>query len=140
MNILNGEILNSVSNQSYNNAPSRTIVTGTGATGFQVSSTRDAQVQYSPTMVTTASISGNASDVIVLEVCPTNSATAGSWVEIGRLSNAQALTLAITLQSVQTTSGVLSGKVPAGYFAKIRAITSGTVTNTMVSGQEVITL
>lgn len=124
--------------RTFNNTPSRSIVTGTGATGFQVSATQDADVQYSPTMVTTASISGNASDVLVFEICSTNSATAGNWIEIGRLSNAQALTLAITLQSVQTTSGLLGGIIPAGYYAKIRAITSGTVTNTFVSGQEVL--
>lgn len=124
--------------RTFNNTPSRSIVTGTGATGFQVSATQDADVQYSPTMVTTASISGNASDVLVFEICSTNSATAGNWIEIGRLSNAQALTLAITLQSVQTTSGLLGGIIPAGYYAKIRATTSGTVTNTFVSGQEVL--
>lgn len=123
---------------SVNNNPSRSIITGTGATGFQVSSTRNSTVQYSPTMVTTASISGNASDVIVFEICATNSATAGDWKEIGRLTNAQALTLAITLQSVQTTSGLLGGIVPAGWYAKMRAITSGTVSNTFVSGQEVL--
>lgn len=124
--------------RSFSNAPSRSIVTGTGATGFQVSATRDAEVQYSPTMVTTASIAGNASSVLVLEIATTNSATASDWKEIGRLTNAQALSLAITLQSVQTTSGLLTGIVPAGYYAKIRAITSGTVTNTFVSGQEVL--
>lgn len=125
-----------VASPTLNNAPGRSIVTGTGATGFQVSSTKNSRVQYSPTMVTTASISGNASDVIVFEIAPTNSATAGDWVEISRLTNAQALTLAITLQSVQTTSGLIGGKVPAGYYAKIRAITSGTVTNSLVSAQE----
>lgn len=124
--------------RSFNNAPSAAIVTGTGATGAQVSASRDAHVSYSPTMVTTASISGNASDVIVLEICPTNSATAGNWIEIARVTNAQALTLAITLQSVQTTSGVLNGIVPAGYYRKVRAITSGTVSNSMSSGQEVL--
>lgn len=122
----------------YNNSPSRSIVTGTGATGFQISATRESRVQYSPTMVTTASISGNASDVIVLEICATNSATAANWQEIGRLTNAQALSLAITLQSVQTISGCLVGNIPLGWFAKLRAITSGTVSNSFVSGQEVL--
>lgn len=124
--------------RSFNNTPGASIVTGTGATGTQISAIRDSIVSYSPTMVTTASISGNASDVIVLEICPTNSATAGNWIEIARVTNAQALSLTITLQSVQTTSGVLHGIVPAGYYRKIRAITSGTVTNSMSSGQEVL--
>ena len=122
----------------FNNAPGATIQTSTGAVGTQISATRDAMVSYSPTMQTTASIAGSASDVIVLEICPTNSATAGDWVEIARVTNAQALSLAIALQSVQTTSGVLSGIVPAGYYRKLRAITSGTVSNSMSSGQEVL--
>lgn len=124
--------------KTFNNAPGRSIVTGTGATGFQVSATRDSHVNYSATMATTATIAGNASDVLVLEIAPTDSATAGDWVEIARVTNGQALTLALTLQSVQTTAGSLSGYVPAGYYAKIRAITSGTVTNSVSSGQEVL--
>lgn len=124
--------------RSFNNVPSASIVTGTGATGTQISTTRDAHITYSPTMVTTASISGNASDVIVLEICSTNSATSANWIEIARVTNAQALSLAVTLQSVQTTAGILSGILPAGYYRKIRAITSGTVSNSMSSGQEVL--
>lgn len=131
-------IWNIPTSKTFNNAPGATIQTSTGAVGTLISSSRDAHVSYSPTMQTTASISGNASDVIVLEICPTNSGTAGNWIEIARITNAQALSLAITLQSVQTTSGVLSGIVPAGYYRKIRAITSGTVSNSMSSGQEVL--
>lgn len=133
-NLIKAAVLQKV----YNNTPSRSIVTGTGATGFQISATRESRVQYSPTMVTTASISGNASDIIVLEICATNSATAANWQEIGRLTNAQALSLAITLQSVQTTSGCLTGNIPLGWFAKLRAITSGTISNSFTSGQEVL--
>lgn len=120
------------------NSATRSIVTGTGATGFQVSATRNAFVNYNTTIASTASISGNASGVLVLEVAPTNSATAGDWVEISRFTNAQALSLAITLQSVQTLSSPLSGMVPAGYYAKIRSITSGTVTYTYNSGREIL--
>lgn len=124
--------------RSFNNAPTMSIVTSTGAVGTQLSTTRDTFVSYSPNMITTANISGNVSDVIVLEICATNSVTASDWKEIARVTNGQALTLAITLQSVQTTAGVLAGILPAGYYRKIRAITSGTITNSMNSGQEVL--
>lgn len=124
--------------KTYTNNPSRSIVTGTGATGFQISATRETDVRYSPTLVTTASIAGSVSDVIVLEICATNSATAGNWQEIARITNGQALTLAIALQSVQTTSGQFGGLIPAGWYVKMRAITSGTVTNSFSSGQEVL--
>lgn len=124
--------------RSFNNAPTMSIVTGTGATGTQLSTTRDTFVSYSPNMITTASIAGNVSDVIVLEICATNSATASDWKEIARVTNGQAVSLALALQSVQTTAGVIAGILPAGFYRKIRAITSGTITNSMNSGQEVL--
>lgn len=117
----------------------RSLVTGTGATGFQVSSTKNAWVNYDVQIVSTASIAGNASGYVALEIAPTNSATAGDWVEIGRLTNAQALTLAITLQSVQTIGGQIGGYVPAGYYAKLRTVTStGTISFSYISGQKVL--
>lgn len=117
----------------------RSIVTGTGATGFQVSSTRVSTVRYNTTVTTTASIAGNAGGYIALEVAPTNSATASDWVEMGRCGNSQALTLAITLQSVQGTTCQLAADVPAGYYAKLRSVTSqGTVSYAFVSSSEVL--
>lgn len=120
-------------------AATHSIVTGTGATGFQVSSTRNSLVNYSTTIVTTASIGGNQTGVVVLEIAPTNSATPSDWVEVSRYTNGQALTLAITLQSVQTMSGQLSAFVPAGWYAKLRSInTSGTPSYSYNSGQETL--
>lgn len=115
------------------------IVTGTGATGFQVSSTRNSTDRYNVTVTTTASIAGNAAGYIALEVAPTNSATASDWVEVGRCGNSQALTLAITLQSVQGTTCQLTADVPLGYFEKLRSVTTtGTVTYAYVSGVETL--
>ncbi len=110
-------------------------MTGTGATGFQVSSIKTAVVNYNATIVSTSSIAGSQVGTLVLEIAPTNSAAAGDWVEIGRITNGQALTLAITLQSVQTFAGQLGGTIPAGYYAKLRSINvSGTPTFTFNSG------
>lgn len=118
---------------------SRSIVTGTGATGFQVSGVRDADVRYNATIAVTTTIGGASDGILVLEIAPTNSATPGDWVEIARIRNSQALSLALVLQSVQTISGQLSGFVPRGYYAKIRSITnSGSPTFTYNSGQEVL--
>lgn len=117
----------------------RSLTTGTGATGFQVSATRDSDVHYSSTIVTTATIGGSQSGTIVLEMATTNSATAGDWTEIGRCTNGQAITLALTLQSVQTIGCELSGFIPAGHYAKIRSINNaGTPSYTYNSGQEVL--
>lgn len=125
--------------RSFNYAPGRSIVTGTGATGFQISSTRDAMVTYSPKITTTATIAGGQEGYVVLEIASTNSATAGDWKEVARVTNGQALSLAITLQSVQPISGSLHGVVPAGYYSKIRSVnTTGTPAYSMLSGQEVL--
>lgn len=118
---------------------SRSIVTGTGATGFQVSAGRSAFVNYNVTIVTTATIGGNTSGTVVLEIAPTNSATAGDWAEVGRYTNGQSISLALALQSVQTLAGQISGFIPAGYYAKLRSINnSGTPTYTYNSGQKVL--
>lgn len=120
-------------------SPSHSLTTSTGAAGFQISSTRNSTVRYNVKVTTTASIAGNADGYETLEVAPTNSATAGDWVEIGRCGNSQALTLAITLQSVQGTTCELTGDIPAGYYAKLRSVTTtGTVAFAYVSGQEVL--
>lgn len=125
--------------RSFNFNPGRSIVTGTGATGFQVSSTRDSFVTYSPKIVTTATIAGGQDGYVVLEIAPTNSATAGDWKEVGRMENGQALSLAITLQSVQPVGAPLVAMVPAGYYAKLRSVNvTGTPTISYVSGQEVL--
>lgn len=125
--------------RSFNYAPGRSIVTGTGATGFQVSSTRDAMVSYSTKITTTATIAGGQEGYVVLEIAPTNSATAGDWKEVARVTNGQALSLALTLQSIQPISGSLSAMVPAGYYVKVRSVnTTGTPSYSMVSGQEVL--
>lgn len=124
--------------RSFSNVTA-SIVTGTGATGTQISSTRDASVSYAVTIATTATIATGASGTVVLEICSTNSATPANWIEISRITNGQVITLAITLQSVQTTAGILAGIVPAGYYRKLRSINnSGTPTFSSNSGQEVL--
>lgn len=117
----------------------RSIVTGTGATGFQVSATRDAEVRYSTTIVTTSSILGSQVGTDVLEIGPTNSATSTDWSEIGRCTNGTAYTLAVAIQGVSTQACQITGYVPASYYVKIRSINvSGTPTFTYNSGQEVL--
>ncbi len=125
--------------RSFNNSPGRSIVTGTGATGFQVSSTRDSIVNYSVNIVTTATIAGGQDGMVLLEIAPTNSATPGDWVEVGRSRNGQALSLALTLQSVQTVAGQVGAVIPAGYYAKLRSVNNtGTPSYAFNSGQEVL--
>ena len=135
------QTLPTMPSRSFNNSPGRSIVTGTGATGFQISNTRDAMVNYSVTITTAVQIGviTNVDGYVVLEIAPTNSAISGDWVEIARTPQAQNIGLALALSSTQKGGGNLSGAVPAGYYAKIRSVnTAGTPTYTMNSAQEVL--
>jgi hypothetical protein len=125
---------------TYNNAPSVTIQTVAAAgNGNQLSSTRPVIVHYSATLISTATIAGNASGYLLLEICSTNSAVAGDWVEIARIPNGQAVSLAVTLQAVSTGGGQVAGIVPAGYYRRLRSvITAGTPTFSFNSGQEAV--
>lgn len=124
---------------TFDNAPSRSIVTtAAAANGFQLSSTRNASVYYSVNIATTATIGGASDGYIALEIAATNSTTASDWKEVSRSRNGQTITLAIALQSAQNITAELMNIVPAGYYARLRSVnTSGTPTYTFVSGQEV---
>lgn len=137
--ILMSDINSSPGVRTFNNAPGRSIVTGTGAVGFQVSTTKDAFVTYSPKIITTATIVGGADGYIVLEICSTNSVTPVNWLEVGRMENGQSLSLAITLQSVQPVGSALVCMIPAGWYAKLRSVNvTGTPVSSYISGQEVL--
>lgn len=115
------------------------VTTAAAANGWQLSTTKDAQVEYSVTLVSTATIAGNSSGYVLLEIASTNSTNANEWGEIGRISNGQAVSLAITLQSVSTGGGQITGYIPAGYYVRLRSVnTAGTPTYTYNSGQEVL--
>lgn len=131
--------LDSINTSWVSTTTARSLVTGTGATGFQVSSTRNATGKYNVKVTTTASIAGSADGYIALELAPTNSATPTDWIEEGRCGNSQALSLAIALQSVQGNTCQLVADIPAGYFAKLRSVTSaGTVSFTSLTSRETL--
>lgn len=120
-------------------ALSLTVQTSTGAVGTQVSADQDALVMVDLSAATTAAIAGNAAVDLVLEVAPTNSATAGDWVIKGRAGNAQALSLALVLQSIQTVKGQTIAYVPKGYYVKVRSTgASGTVSTSVVEARKLL--
>lgn len=123
---------------TINNAPSSPpiVTTNAAANGAVLSTTKDVEVFYSLDLSTTANISGNASVISLLQINPSSSATTG-WVTINKASNSQALTLAITLQSVQGTSGSLVGRIPAGYSHRILNTIVGTASATFAFGQTI---
>lgn len=127
--------------RSFNNAASHALVTtAAAANGFQLSTTRDSSVSYTTTISVTASIAGAGTGYVVLEICPTNSAVAASWVEIARFGNSQSFSLAITLAGIQALDGHVGGMIPAGYYARLRQVSvTGTVSfGANGTGQEVM--
>lgn len=126
--------------RSFTNNATHTIQTvAAAANGFQLSTTRDAMVNYAATIVTAATLASGAVGSVVLEIASTNSSSAGAWQEIGRISNGQVFSLAVAIGCTQTVSGQVGGVVPAGYYARLRSInTTGTPTYTYNSGQEVL--
>lgn len=128
--------------RSFNNTPGRSLVSAAAAAnGFQVSSTRDALVNYSVTISTAVQIgvTTNVDGYVVLEVAATNSATASDWTEIGRSPQAQNIGLAVALSSTQKGGGQVGGTVQAGWYARLRTVnTTGTPVFTYNSGQEVL--
>lgn len=125
---------------TFNNTASHSIQTvAASGNGFTLSSTQNALVNYSISITTSVSLSGNASGYVVLEICPTNSSTAASWLEIGRSPSGQSGTLVVGLTLTQVGGGQIGGAVPAGYYSRLRSVNvSGTPTYAYNSGQEVL--
>ncbi len=110
-----------------------------GASGvFKFLTTNGAFVYYSVSISTTIGVGGTSTGTVNLEVSPTNSATPASWIVNGSVSNSQSLAGLLTLTSIQVEGAQLSTYVPAGYFVKLRTISSGTTSFTYVSGIEVL--
>lgn len=137
--ILNKPTIPTIATPVFAQGVFHSLVTTTASTGFQVSSTRNAIVHYTVTITVTASIAGGASGTIFLEIAATNSTTPSDWVEVSHALNSQTYSLAVALQGVQISGQVVSGLIPAGYYARLRQLTgTGTVTFAYNTGQEVL--
>lgn len=105
---------------------------------FQVNATRDSWVSYSVQITVTASIAGGQNGEVVLEIA----SNSGFTTNVQTLSIAgvgQTYTLAIALQGVQPQTGVVSGFVPAGYYARLRTVNNvGTPSYSYRAGQEAL--
>lgn len=108
-------------------SPSRSLVSATNATGFQVSSSRVADVCYEGTFQTTSTIGGPSAISVFLETADTNSTTPGDWTTVAQQTNSNTITLAVILQQVDIEPWSLCRVIPAGKYVRIR---SGSVTGT----------
>lgn len=130
-------------NQVTNNFTRTTSVispslVGTGATGTQVSSTKNSTVRLWLNESVTSSIGGAATAVINVKICATNNATEASWTTLGAFEEDQTVTLAIALQSVQVMKGMIEFDLPAGWYWKAESSGSGTNSESIISGQQTI--
>lgn len=123
---------------SITNGVTKTLVTSaTGQGGVVLDASRNVLANYSVSTSTTATIGGASTVTVFLEVASTNSAMAGDWTTIAKVSNGQTITLAIVLQSIQVNILNFGAVVPAGQYVRIRYATTGTGSATYDSGQEV---
>lgn len=125
--------------RSFNTSPTVPLVTtAAAANGTQVSASRDAEVSYSINTSSTSTIAGASSVTAVLEICSTNSSTAGNWITVSTAGNSQTVSLAIALQVIQTLIQTMNAIVPAGYYRRIRYTVTGTGSCSFNSGVETL--
>jgi len=101
-------------------AVTRSTVTSTSATGYQISATRDYSVNYSVYAQITSALAGTNTADVFLEIAATNSMTPGDWTTISRSG--------ISVAGIVSTSGntqTVGGFVPAGYYVRIRVVATG---------------
>lgn len=126
---------------SVNDAPGRTLVGTTSSTGFQVSSSRNAQVCYEGTFSLTSTIGGPAAISVFLETAATNSTTPSDWATIAQQSSSNTITLAVILNQVATGPWAFCRNVSAGKFVRIRSgAATGTASATINTNQQETTL
>lgn len=119
-------------------ARSQSAATRTLNAAFQVSTTRDALVNYSVQCTITASIASGQSCDVVLEIATDAAFTAGVQT-VGIIGTGQTYTLAVAIQGVQPQTAQVTGYVPAGYYARLRTVNvSGAPVYAYRAGQEIL--
>lgn len=112
---------------SINDAPGRSLVSSTAATGFQISSTRPARVCYEGVFSTTSTIGGPASASVFLETSTTNSTTPSDWTTRAQQTYTNSITLAVVLNQVQSNNWAFCRDIRVAEYVRIR---SGSITGT----------
>lgn len=87
---------------------------GTGATGTQISATKDSTVRITVSLSSTSVLLGNALSAVVLKKCATNSATEGDWSTVTTPTSG-ASGVAATVSDTRQ----ISADIPAGWYIKV---------------------
>lgn len=132
---------NSASADYVKNKPivrSQASFTRTLNTIFQISSTRDAMVNYSVDIACTISLVAGQTGTVFLEIASDSGFTANVQ-ELARGVNGNTGTLTIGLNLTQNCTTTLSGYIPIGYYCRLRtANTVGAPSFNYRSGQEIL--
>lgn len=105
---------------------------------FQISATRDANVNYTVDIAATLSLTTGQSGTVALKYADDSGMTT-NVVTVQSSVNGNSGTLAIGLGLTQTATAALSGIIPAGKYVKlVTTNTTGTPTFTMRAAQEVL--
>ncbi len=105
---------------------------------FQISSTREALVNYSVDIATSLTLTAGQAGTVYLEIASDSGFTTDVQ-ELSRFVNGNTGILTIGLSLTQNVTGTLSGYVPAGYYVRLRTQNNtSTPTFTYQSGQEIL--
>jgi len=107
-------------------------------TVYQISTTKNCNVYYSVDISESISLAGGTAATIFLEIATNSAFTTGLQV-ISKPTLSFTSPLSVTLNLVLISTAQLSGCVPAGYYARLRTVTTtGTPIFTFQASQEVL--
>lgn len=107
-------------------------------TAFQISASQDAIVSYGVDIAATLTLTGGATGTVTLQYAD-NSGMSTNLVTVQSTANGNTGTLTIGLSLTQTSTGSLSGFIPAGKYVRLAtANTVGTPSFTMRTAQETL--
>lgn len=113
------------------NVATPTTVTKSLNTSYQLSTTQSTRVSYSITSTITLTVIVLAGSVIAyLEISPNNSA----WTTISQAGYSDGVGVGLAL--IKSVTNNVQGEVPAGYYVRIRTVTTGGGAASYTCGQE----
>lgn len=103
------------------------------STSFQVSTTQASRVKYTIThTIGLTLVLSSGSSMVYLEISPNNS----TWTLVDQAGLSRSLAVAVVINDTMTNN--VSAEVPAGYYVRIRTVTSGGGSTSYTCGQETI--
>lgn len=129
--LINKPTIPTIAARVFNNNVARTL-----NSNYTISTTRDADVNYSVALsVTNPLLAGTSTASAFLEYS-TDGGT--NWITVSQVANASSVGLSVTIAITLPNTVILSGKIPANALVRIRTTVAGTATATYTRGQEVL--